>query len=97
VTVNFVKSQQAAMLIMILVFFIPSFFLTGLILPLDTTATLMALVSGILPASHYVVLARGVFLKGLPLTEFASPIVILLIIGATTLGLSLGVFKKRIS
>jgi ABC-2 type transport system permease protein len=96
-TVNFVKSQQAAMLIMILVFFIPSFFLTGLILPLDTTATLMALVSGILPASHYVVLARGVFLKGLPLTEFASPIVILLIIGATTLGLSLAVFKKRIS
>ncbi len=96
-TVNFVKSQQAAMLIMILVFFIPSFFLTGLILPLDTTSPLMALVSGILPASHYVVLARGVFLKGLPLAEFAGPIVILLVIGMTTLGLSLAVFKKRIS
>jgi hypothetical protein len=44
-----------------------------------------------------VVLARGVFLKGLPLTEFAGPIVILLMIGATTLTASLALFKKRIS
>jgi len=96
-TVNFVRSQQAAMLIMILVFFIPSFFLTGLILPIDTSSPVMAIVSGILPASHYVVLARGVFLKGLPLAEFSSPIVILLVIGVTTLALSLALFKKRIS
>ena len=94
---NFVKSQQAAMLIMILVFFIPSFFLTGLIVPVDTSSPVMAIVSGILPASHYVILARGVFLKGLPLTEFAGPIVILLVIGVTTLTLSLMIFKKRIS
>jgi ABC-2 type transport system permease protein len=94
---NFVKSQQAAMLIMILVFFIPSFFLTGLIVPIDTSSPAMAVVSGILPASHYVVLARGVFLKGLPLPEFASPIMILLVIGVTTLMASLALFKKRIS
>jgi ABC-type multidrug transport system permease subunit len=94
---NFVKSQQAAMLIMILVFFIPSFFLTGLIVPVDTSSPVMSIVSGILPASHYVILARGVFLKGLPLTEFAGPIAILLVIGATTLTLSLVIFKKRIN
>ncbi|CAG0934911.1 Ribosome-associated ATPase [Thermoflexales bacterium] len=95
--VNFVKSQQAAMLIMILVFFIPSFFLTGLIVPIDTSSPAMAVVSGVLPASHYVVLARGVFLKGLPLVEFAGPIALLIIIGTATLTLSLAVFKKRIS
>jgi ABC-type multidrug transport system permease subunit len=95
--VNFVKSQQAAMLIMILVFFIPSFFLTGLIVPVDPSSPVMAIISAVLPASHYVVLARGVFLKGLPLAEFSSPIALLLIIGVTTLALSLAVFKKRIS
>jgi ABC-2 type transport system permease protein len=94
---NFVKSQQAAMLIMILVFFIPSFFLTGLIVPVDTSSPVMAIISGILPASHYMILARGVFMKGLPLTEFASPIAILLLIGMTTLTMSLVIFKKRIS
>jgi ABC-2 type transport system permease protein len=96
-TTNFVRSQQAAMLLMILVFFIPSFFLTGLIVPLDTSSPVMAAVSGILPASHYVVLARGVFLKGLPLTEFSGPLTILLVIGVTTLAASLAVFRKRIS
>jgi ABC-2 type transport system permease protein len=85
------------MLIMILVFFIPSIFLTGLIVPIDTSSPAMAILGGILPASHYVVLARGVFLKGLPLTEFARPLVILLSIGAATLMLSLALFKKRIS
>ncbi len=94
---NFVKSQQAAMLIMILVFFIPSFFLTGLIVPIDTSSPVMTVISGSLPATHYMVLARGVFLKGLPLTEFTGPIAILLIIGAITLALTLAVFKKRIS
>lgn len=94
---NFVKSQQAAMLLMILVLFIPSLFLTGLIVPVDTRSPVMALVSGTLPASHYVLLARGVFLKGLPLQEFASSIVILLVIGLTTLTASLMLFKKRIS
>jgi ABC-type multidrug transport system permease subunit len=94
---NFVKSQQAAMLIMILVFFIPSIFLTGLIVPIDASSPAMVIISGLLPASHYVVLARGVFLKGLPLTEFASPLVILLSMGAATLALSLALFKKRIS
>jgi ABC-2 type transport system permease protein len=94
---NFVKSQQAAMLIMILVFFIPSFFLTGLIVPIDTSSPVMAVISGSLPATHYMLLARGVFLKGLPLTEFAGPIAILLVIGFTTLAASLMIFKKRIS
>jgi ABC-2 type transport system permease protein len=95
--VNFVKSQQATMLIMILLFFIPSFFLTGLIVPVDSSSPIMAVISGMLPASHYMVLARGVFLKGLPLPEFAGPIALLLVIGLTTLALSLALFKKRIS
>jgi ABC-type multidrug transport system permease subunit len=95
--VNFVKSQQAAMLFMILVFFIPSFFLTGLILPVDTSSPVMVIISGVLPASHYVLLSRGVFLKGLDLAALSGPIGMLLIIGAVTLTLSLAVFRKRIS
>jgi ABC-2 type transport system permease protein len=95
--VNFVKSQQAAMLFMILVFFIPSFFLTGLILPMDTSSPVMTIISGVLPASHYVLLSRGVFLKGLDLAALSGPIGILLVIGVVTLTLSLVVFRKRIS
>ena len=95
--VNFVRSQQGAMLLMILVFFIPSFFLTGLILPMDTSSPVMLVISSLLPASHYVVLARGVFLKGLPLAALITPMGFLLVIGTVTLALSLVIFKKRIS
>jgi ABC-2 type transport system permease protein len=95
--VNFVKSQQAAMLFMILVFFVPSFFLTGLILPMDASSPVMVIISGVLPASHYVLLSRGVFLKGLDLTALSGPLAALLIIGGVTLTLSLVVFRKRIN
>jgi ABC-2 type transport system permease protein len=94
---NFVKTQQAAMLFILLVFFIPSFFLTGLIVPLDASSPTMRVVSDALPATHFIVLSRGVFLKGLDLAELGTPIAILLLIGAVTLGLSLALFRKRIS
>lgn len=95
--VNFVKTQQAAMLFILLVFFIPSFFLTGLILPTDTTSAISQISGVVLPATHFIVIARGVFLKGLDLARLSSPIVSLLLIGAVTLGASLLIFKKRIN
>jgi ABC-2 type transport system permease protein len=79
------------------VFFIPSFFLTGLILPVDNTSIVSRISGLVLPATHYILLARGVFLKGLDLAALANPIVSLLLIGTMTLGISLAIFKKRIN
>lgn len=93
---NFVKTQQAAMLFMILLFFIPSFFLSGLILPIDTSSLATRLSSEILPSTHFIIVARGVFLKGLDLTEMRVPLLNLLGVGVVTLGLSLSIFRKRI-
>jgi hypothetical protein len=42
---NFVQSQQTAMLVVILVFFVPSFFLAGLILPVDTSSPVSSAVA----------------------------------------------------
>ena len=94
--VNFVNSQQAAMLFILLVFFIPSFFLTGLIMPLDTSSAVSQVSSLMLPATHYIVLSRGIFLKGLELAALGSPIGSVLLIALVTLTLSLLIFKKRI-
>lgn len=93
---NFVKTQQAAMLCMILMFFIPSFFLSGLILPIDTSSIATRLSSEILPSTHFIIIARGVFLKGLDLSEMRVPLLNLLGVGVVTLGLSLSIFRKRI-
>jgi ABC-2 type transport system permease protein len=93
---NFVKTQQAAMLFMILLFFIPSFFLSGLILPIDTSSIATRLSSEILPSTHFIIIARGVFLKGLDFTDMALPLANLTAVGTVTLGSSLMIFRKRI-
>ena len=64
---------------------------------MDTSSPVLAVISGLLPASHFVLLSRGVFLKGLDLAALSGPIGILLLIGGVTLTLSLAVFRKRIS
>jgi ABC-type Na+ efflux pump permease subunit len=93
---NFVKSQQTAMLIVILVFFVPSFFLAGLILPIDKSSPVSSAVAFALPASHFIVIARGVFLKGLGVPDLLSPTLVLLGVGGVTLALGLVLFHKWI-
>jgi ABC-2 type transport system permease protein len=91
---NFVKSQQVAMLIVILVFFVPSFFLAGLILPVDTSSLATELFADLLPATHFIAICRGVFLKGLGIAGLLPPALTLLGIGGASLIFSLARFRK---
>lgn len=93
---NFARSQQVAMLIVILVFFVPSFFLAGLILPINTESAAAQAVAFMLPTTHFIVICRGVFLKGLGPTMLMQPALTLLGIGGVTLGASLALFRKQI-
>jgi len=94
---NFAKSQQTAMLVVILVFFVPSFFLAGLILPIDTSSFWSSATAFALPATHFIVIARGVFLKGLSIGDLVSPTLILLGMGGGALMLGLVLFRKWIA
>ena len=91
-----VKNQQTVMLIMIMVFFVPSFFLAGLILPVDTSSPGAQLAAYSLPVTHFIFISRGVFLKGLDLADLIAPTLALLTIGGSTLALSLILFRKWI-
>jgi ABC-2 type transport system permease protein len=96
VVAHFAKSQQSAMLVMILAFFVPSFFLAGLILPVDTSSPVTSTFARLLPVTHFIVICRGVFLKGLGLSQLLAPALNLLGIGGVTLALSLALFRKWI-
>lgn len=89
-----VKNQQTVMLIMIMVFFVPSFFLAGLILPVDTSSTLSSLAAYSLPVTHFIFICRSVFLKGLNMADLLGPAAALLAIGGSTLAVSLILFRK---
>jgi ABC-2 type transport system permease protein len=94
---NIARSQQTAMLIVILVFFVPSFFLAGLILPVDTSSLWASLTGLALPATHFIVIARGVFLKGLGIGDLVLPTLTLLTMGSGALMIGLALFRKWIA
>lgn len=90
-----VKSQQAAMLIVLLMYFVPSFFLTGLIMPVDPESARAQFTALVLPATHYVTISRAVFLKGVGLSELTGPAVTLAAMGVSAVALSIALFRKE--
>ncbi len=96
IVANFVRNQQTAMLLVLTVFFVPSFFIAGLILPVDTHNILSTLVSYALPMTHFVAISRGVFLKGVGPAPLQMHILLLLGMGIGGLLLSLLLFRKRL-
>jgi ABC-2 type transport system permease protein len=94
---NFLKSQQAAMVAMFLVFFMPSFFLGGLMRPVDRTSLVAQIQALVLPTTHYITISRGVFLKGVGLADLWKPTLALGGIGAVAFILSIALFKRKLS
>ena len=92
---QFVTSQQTAMLLVLLLFFVPGFFISGLILPVDTSSWLSLVISYMLPVTHLVASARAIFLKGAGLAELRLHAEILAAVGFSSLAISLLFFRKR--
>jgi ABC-type multidrug transport system permease subunit len=92
---TFVSSQQAAMLIVLLIFFVPSFFLTGLIVPVNPDSAQAQFTSMVLPATHYVAICRGMFLKGVGLGELSEPATWLGAMAVASIAASILVFRKE--
>jgi ABC-2 type transport system permease protein len=92
-----IASQQTAILLAMLIFFVPSFFLAGLIDPIDPQSTVAVALSTPLPATHYIAITRGLFLKGVGLETLARPSLILLAMGLSSLLISTLLFKKKLT
>ena len=93
---SLVRSQQTATVVTLFVFFVPGFFLAGLIDPIDTTDLAGTIVSYILPSSHFVTICRAIFLKGANLAEIWGSALALLILSIAWVTLGTLTFRKRI-
>jgi len=94
---TWISSQQTAMFIVLMVFFVPSFFLTGLIDPINRESLGATLTAWALPGTHYMVIARGIFLKGVGLERLLTPSLFLLGMGLAALAMSLAFFRKKLA
>jgi ABC-2 type transport system permease protein len=93
----FVKTQQAAQLGAMLIFFFPGFFLSGIFYPLVSMAPIMKMEAYMVPTTHYVMISRGVFLKGQGLDALWPFALALLLMSILFLCLAILLFKKKLA
>ncbi len=93
----FVKTQQAAQLGAFLIFFFPGFFLSGIFYPLVSMQPLMKMEAYMVPTTHFVMIGRGVMLKGQGLDALWPYALALLAMGLLFMGLAILLFKKKIT
>lgn len=91
-----VSSQQAATVIAFLIFVIPAIFLSGLFFPRFNMPTWLQKESYLLPVTHFVVIARGVMLKGVGLETLWRNGLFLLGFASVLMALATVRFKKRL-
>ncbi len=89
-------SQGTAMRIILLTFFIPSFFLSGVTLPVDIRSGPGKFVSTLMPSTYFVEITRGVFLKEMGIPQLLTPSIYLAAIGLITFLLSALTFRKQV-
>ncbi|MCP4535689.1 MAG: ABC transporter permease [Chloroflexi bacterium] len=90
------RSQQTVTVVALFVFFVPGFFLTGLIDPIDTTDLVGTAFSYMFPGTHFVIICRAIFLKGANLFEVWRPALRLLLLSIAWMMLGMLTFRKQI-
>ena len=90
------RTQQVAMTAAIVGTFLPAMLLSGFAFPIRNMHLLLKAISAILPATHFLVIARGIYLKGVGLGVLWPPLLVLLGLAAVTLALSLKSFNKQL-
>ena len=89
------RTQVAAMLVTFLGLMTPSILFSGLMTPVSSMEPSAQAISRLIPASYFIAMVRGVFLKGLGFRHFASDLATLGAFAATVYGLAIVVFRKR--
>ena len=95
VVATFVRNQQTAMFLILMVFFVPSFFIAGLIVPVADEPVARTMAYG-LPTTHFIKICRSVFLKGLGPFALWKPASFLLGTGFAAQAFSLALFEKKL-
>lgn len=82
------ESQQVAFQIAALISLLPSVILSGFIFPIESMPTVIQWLTNVTPTKFYIVILRGIMLKGVGLEAFWEQIIYLLIFAFFFLGIA---------
>jgi ABC-2 type transport system permease protein len=90
-----VRTQELAFLVAVFATMLPTFVLSGFVFPISNMPAIIQAVTYAVPARYFLVVLRGIMLKGVGLETFANQL--LLLAGFAVLMLTLGTLRlKRI-
>jgi ABC-2 type transport system permease protein len=89
------NTQQEAFLLTFLTMF-PSVFLAGMIYPIAAMPKVLQWISGVIPLTYFLVVVRGIVIKGVGLPAITSQVIALTIFGAVLIVLASVRFRKRL-
>jgi ABC-2 type transport system permease protein len=87
-----IEAIQMAMGVML-----PSVLLSGYVFPLASLPLPLRLISYVLPATHFIRIARGIVIRGATFADLWEPVLALLAISAVLIAASARAFKKTVS
>jgi ABC-2 type transport system permease protein len=90
-------SQRVAMLVALLATMLPSTLLSGMIFPLASMPKLLQVLSNIVPAKWFIVIARGIMLKGVGLEHLWLETLVLFGMLLLLMTLAVRSFKPRVA
>jgi ABC-2 type transport system permease protein len=91
------KSQQVSFQLSLLVTMLPALLLSGFFFPIENMPPVLQAVTYLVPARYFMVVIRGIFLKGVGLAVLWKELVFLAIFAALMLLASAAKFQKRIT
>lgn len=90
-------SQRVAMFVALLVTMLPSTLLSGMVFPLASMPKVLQLLSYIVPARWFIVIARGIMLKGVGLEHLWQETLVLIVMTVILMGTAVRSFRPRIA
>jgi ABC-2 type transport system permease protein len=88
-----VKTQQVAMMLALVITLLPTIMLSGFIFPIKSMPLILQYITYLVPAKYYLVIIRGIMLKGNTLQHLLIPILFLLLMTVIWLRNALTKFK----
>ncbi len=92
----FASSQQVAILGSMIIFLFSGFFMSGLLIPFSLMGPLLKMEAFFFPTTHFVIISRGIFVKGADLPALQGYTLALVGIGVIFFVLTVLIFKKKL-
>jgi ABC-2 type transport system permease protein len=92
-----IRSQQLAIIVALLVFFIPPFFLSGLFFPAEAMPWIVQLQMVEFPTTHFVTASKAIFLKGSGIGDLIFPTAVLAFLAIGVTEIATYIFRKKVT